>query len=317
MDPGDLVADGRKGKTGRLAHPAEAPRISAQRSRSSVIGSSSGGSRRRPGLRRSSPAESSSGPRIRGRFDAGCRHRAAARPAAQTTPAAAALADLVRTVAELGEDLVGVLAEERRRRPDRGRRRATARNGGATWRIGPRPGWSTSTVMPARGRLGEANAVDDVVDRPGRDVGGVERDQPLGRRSARRTARPGSGIRPSRLATRSPFVAKRGSSASAGSPSARQNRGHWRSLPTATAIAPSAVANVSYGTMFGWALPSRPGAPPPTNAFWAWLTRPARVDAEQRDVDPLAGRPPLPPARRRRAPGRAAPRGPRPRRSAR
>ena len=30
--------------------------------------------------------------------------------------------------------------------------------------------------------------------------------------------------------------------------------------------------------MFGWALPSRPGAAPDTNAFWAWLTRTARVD---------------------------------------
>ena len=31
--------------------------------------------------------------------------------------------------------------------------------------------------------------------------------------------------------------------------------------------------------MFGWALPRRPGAAPPTNAFWAWLTRIARVEA--------------------------------------
>jgi hypothetical protein len=80
------------------------------------------------------------------------------------------------------------------------------------------------------------------------------------------------------LATRSPFVANRGSSARAGSPRARQNRGHCRSLPTATAIVPSAVSNVSYGTMFGWALPSRPGADPPTNAFWAWLTSAASVE---------------------------------------
>ncbi len=32
---------------------------------------------------------------------------------------------------------------------------------------------------------------------------------------------------------------------SSGAPIAAANRGHWRSLPTATAISPSAVANVS------------------------------------------------------------------------
>ncbi len=30
--------------------------------------------------------------------------------------------------------------------------------------------------------------------------------------------------------------------------------------------------------MLGWALPSRPGATPLTNAFWAWFTRLARVE---------------------------------------
>jgi hypothetical protein len=53
------------------------------------------------------------------------------------------------------------------------------------------------------------------------------------------------GRRASRFATRAPFVAKRGSSVSSGAPMAAANRGHWRSLPTAIAISPSAVANVS------------------------------------------------------------------------
>ena len=88
-----------------------------------------------------------------------------------------------------------------------------------------------------------------------------------------------SGRNAARDATRSPFVAKRGSSASAASPIAAQNRGHCRSEPTATTIWPSLVANVSYGTMFGWALPRRPGDSPVVNAFCAWLTRTASVDA--------------------------------------
>ena len=114
---------------------------------------------------------------------------------------------------------------------------------------------------------------------------------------------------PSRFSTRAPFVANRGSSASAGSPIARQNRGHCRSLPTATAISPSTVSNISYGTMLGWALPSRPGAAPSTNAFWAWLTRIASVDSKIdtsiRWPTPYAGEPvALPPGERRQDPDR-------------
>jgi hypothetical protein len=50
------------------------------------------------------------------------------------------------------------------------------------------------------------------------------------------------------------------SSVSSAAPIARRKRGNWRSLPTATAIYPSAVADVSYGTLFGCALPQRVAA---------------------------------------------------------
>ena len=54
---------------------------------------------------------------------------------------------------------------------------------------------------------------------------------------------------------RSLLVAKRGSSASSGSPIAGQNRFQISSLPTAITISPSAVVNVSYGAMVAWRLP--------------------------------------------------------------
>ena len=61
------------------------------------------------------------------------------------------------------------------------------------------------------------------------------------------------------------------------------------------AMAPSPVSNVSYGTMFGWAFPRRPGAAPPTNAFWAWLTRLAsvapRIDTSTRCPRPATALP--------------------------
>ena len=106
-------------------------------------------------------------------------------------------------------------------------------------------------------------------------------------RSASREAR--VGINAARFVTRSPFVAKPGSSARAGRPSARQKRGHCRSLPTATAIAPSAVSNASYGTMFGWALPSRPGDVAGERVLGLVDER-GEGRAEERQVDPLAGR---------------------------
>ena len=155
---------------------------------------------------------------------------------------------------------------------------AASSNGIPTWRITPQAGWSCSTVMPERDGLRRRERRDDVVDRPGtgsRPRRGPPASRPVVRAGEERgedRAQLGSVARPGRRWSRS---ADR--SASSGRPSAAQSRGHCRSDPTATAIAPSAVSNVSYGTMFGWALPSRPGAAPVTNAFCAWLTRLARV----------------------------------------
>ena len=128
-----------------------------------------------------------------------------------------------------------MLAEQRRRGPDRGRRRGRARTAADLRRPAEHRVLDLDGHLPGAAR-GEANAVGDVVDRAGRDVGRLERREPLARSPARRSARRSVGISSTRFSTRSPFVANRGSSASAGSPSARQKRGHWRSLPTATAI---------------------------------------------------------------------------------
>ncbi len=96
----------------------------------------------------------------------------------------------------------------------------------------------------ARHRGGRPEGRQDVVDGAARHVGGFERRDPVRRRATLETLRE---ERPT--------------------------------LPTAIAISPSAVAKVSYGTMFGWALPRRPGERPVTNAFWAWLTSRASVEA--------------------------------------
>ena len=147
-----------------------------------------------------------------------------------------------------------------------------------TWRMRAERGVLELDGHAARLRLRRGERRDDVVDRAGRDLGRVERRQPVGGRAlAKRAARSG----PEHVAVRDAVAVRRRTAdrrRGRGSPSASQNRGHCRSLPTATAIAPSAVSNVSYGTMFGWALPRRPGASPVTNAFWAWLTRTARVE---------------------------------------
>src|SRR4029078_5133489 len=83
------------------------------------------------------------------------------------------------------------------------------------------------------------------------------------------------------------------------------SRAHCRSLPTPSAISPSAVRNVSYGTMLVWALPRRIGARPVTRALWAWMTSTARVlwssdtsirwpfDASSRDPGSAAAPAPL------------------------
>ena len=137
---------------------------------------------------------------------------------------------------------------------------------------------------------GDSNALEDVGDRPARDPG---RSRAASHSAVGRVAKPlgeqraqdGAGLDPVAVRRESRIVGQLG-----GADAPRRTAATAARDPTATAISPSAVANVSYGTMFGWALPRRPGAAPVTNAFCAWLTRIARVDAEQRDVDALARR---------------------------
>ena len=88
--------------------------------------------------------------------------------------------------------------------------------------------------------------------------------------------------------TRSPFVANRGSSASSGAPIAAQKRGHCRSDPTATAISPSLVAKVSYGTMFGWALPAAARRGPGDEGVLRLVDEHGQGGGQQGDVDALA-----------------------------
>ena len=108
---------------------------------------------------------------------------------------------------------------------------AASVNGRPTWRITPQAGCSSSTVIPSAAASGEAKAADDVVDRPGRDLGRVEGAQPVGRRSAGEPrgedrAQLGSVLDPVAV-RREPRVRRRAS----GRPSAAQSRGHWRSRP--------------------------------------------------------------------------------------
>ena len=171
----------------------------------------------------------------------------------------------------------------------------------------PQAGCSCSTVIPSATASGEANAATMSLIGPhgiSAASSAVEPGRPVAR-SRNRAARIGRSS--ARCSTRSPFVAKRGSSASSGSPSAAQSRGHWRSEPTATAIAPSAVSNVSYGTMFGWALPSRPGATPADERVLGLVDEAGQRRPEERDVDPLAAARPAGPAPAPLVPARRAP----------
>ena len=134
-DPGRRSVPARSGSTRRRSPWRQARRPvwhrTSWRRRSSAAPSSSRAPVSRPGCR--SGARSSD----RGRHG---RSRAGAGP--QTTSSAREPGDRVAVVAELGQDLVGLLAEERRRRPDRGRR-GDSLNGSPTWRIGPSRGCST------------------------------------------------------------------------------------------------------------------------------------------------------------------------------
>ena len=163
-------------------------------------------------------------------------------------------------------------------RPDRARRgvetRAGCRPGGGHRTPGARP----RRTCPSARASGESNAVTTSAIGAERDLGRVERRGPVRRSVGQRAARRGSAAarrdaRPGRRSWRSA-----GRRPAPAAPSAAQKRGHWRSDPTATASSPSAVAKVSYGTMFGWALPRRSAARPVTKAFWAWLTSTASVE---------------------------------------
>ena len=145
---------------------------------------------------------------------------------------------------------------------------------------------------PEGGRLGRRERLDDVVDRRARDLGRLERGKP-GRPVALGEAR--GEDRPQHCPVLDAVAVDGEARVRRPGPSARaprRSRRHCRSEPTATAIAPSAVSNVSYGTMFGCAFPRRPGATPVTKAFCAWLTRLARVAPSSEMSIRWPGRPP-------------------------
>src|SRR5699024_5010635 len=79
-------------------------------------------------------------------------------------------------------------------------------------------------------------------------------------------------------ATRSALLAKRGSAASSGRPSASASRPKSLSLAAATASGRSAVASTSYGAMLGWVLPIACGTAPVTTWVEAWLVRAERIE---------------------------------------
>ena len=127
----------------------------------------------------------------------------------------------------------------------------------------PSTGCSISTTAPSAATWSEANAAPRSLIGPAGTSAAPRRSSHVTLGAvANRAAMSGRSV--SRLATRAPFVTNRGSSVRSGAPIAQQKRSHWRSLPTATAINPSTVANVSYGTMFGWAFPRRVGEAPET-----------------------------------------------------
>ena len=97
------------------------------------------------------------------------------------------------------------------------------------------------------------------LDRPARDLGRLERGEPV---APVALAEPRREDRAQLGPVLDAVAVRREARVGGERPAARartQNRGHCRSEPTATAISPSAVSNVSYGTMFGCALPRRPG----------------------------------------------------------
>ena len=179
----------------------------------------------------------------------------------------------------------------------RARRAAAARSGsspasptaGTAARPGarrPAPGAPTSTVIPRATACGDANAaVTSLIGPNGMSAASSASIHSAVVRPANRDAR--IGRRSSRWTTRSPLVAYRGSSASPGNPMASHRRGHCRSLPTATASSPSAVAEglVRHQVGVGVAHPDRRRAA--HERVLRLVDEDGERRLEERHVDPL------------------------------
>ena len=138
--------------------------------------------------------------------------------------------------------------------------------GDPTWRIIPSSACLIAASMPRARDCGASIAARMSFTGPhGTSAASRAPSQCAAGRPASRAAT--IGISASRATTRSSFVRNRESAARCGNPTASQNRGHWRSLPTATTIGTSAVSKTWYGTMFGCALPLRVGDRPVAKAF--------------------------------------------------
>ena len=168
---------------------------------------------------------------------------------------------------------------------------ADSSNGTPTWRMTPHAGCSSSTVIPRAAASGDANAATMSLIGPHGISAASSAASHSVARSARGTARRGSG------AARPGARRGRRSSRSADRPPARAGRAPTtepRPLPLGADRDRDRRRRRSRTSRTGRCSGARcragPGATPVTNAFWAWLTRLARVDAEQRDVDALAAR---------------------------
>ena len=143
---------------------------------------------------------------------------------------------------------------------------------------------------PERDRLGRGERGDDVVDRPARDLGRVERRQPVGGRALRRSARRGSGAARPAVSTRSPFVANRGSCGQVRQP---ERRAQPRPLALrADRDRDRAVGRVERlvrdDVRVGVAEPARRDAR--DERVLRLVDEAGQRGAQQRDVDPLAAR---------------------------
>ena len=179
-----------------------------------------------------------------------------------------------------------MLAEERRRASGSTPASPNA-NGIPTWRTAPQAGCSTSTVIPRAAACGAANAATMSLIGPH----GISAASSAASQSAvgpRQQARGQDRAQLGPVVDPVAVVAKRGSSASAGTPSASQKPRPLALGADRDGEPPSAVANVSYGTMFGWALPGGPGAAAGDERVLRLVDEDREGRFEQRDVDPLA-----------------------------